>query len=804
MPAGLPYVGWVTRPDKNGQPPPCFGQCTLNIGARKVGAAMKRLPQLQYGDKAKEQFFQKWDPVSKRLVKVVFRDILLVLSSRSLTLTPSQATVGYTSNDLSRQTNTVIRDALGEIYATDIGLNENAGTYSKNYAGTVYGNETYTSTLSLYNGTQFSNSESYSVNANTTVPNLTLDVTTGIMSSANWTISSGQIRSGQYQFVNNSNTNSTTGGTVVSTQLYPSSGAPYTRGDVSPYYLDPSTLWNFYYGQLVLPDASFVTSPSATRYIPIAALTSLSANSVSDVFSFTWAITPNPWPLESSPVITFELFDASNTLVSVASFTTSLLSGSRIASQFDITNQNYTVRLSITDPLSAIIPIQSSGLTLATSFSFGVAPTVSQVSGTSATVGWTDPCNARLDVYESVNSALVDSAEFSIGSITTLAANTFPTTQTIAVPTINPSRYYFSRIRARDFGDTTDVATSGYSNAAAGRFTRAYTNVLNGGGATSNFSSFELSSSSANPYVYTLQSPDSVTALSPYFVNDGSWSSTNTERYMVIGEVGDSDVNTRYSYFVDGPTISYKSIDITNTSGAFSGSLTTLSLTFPGGNPTTLSGIAYDSVGNNVFVASRDLGKIYRIANIRTGSPTITTLLSSGLGADFIRAMTYDSATDTIYISVSSNVVRSRTGARTLSGQLLSNFAIAMDSVTGVVGIALSPDNNTLYAYGTSGIFSNTSPRLTTGQTALSGLSSSVVGATAGVISIDSDNNMHICSASNASLIRASLVGDGSVIESIQMATIGTIAGVCTFSGASNNTAIVATTTNRYSKSLAV
>jgi hypothetical protein len=72
MPAGLPYVGWGARPDKNGQPPACAGQCTLNIGGRKVGAAMKRLPQLQYGQKAKEQFFQKWDPVSKRIVNVHF------------------------------------------------------------------------------------------------------------------------------------------------------------------------------------------------------------------------------------------------------------------------------------------------------------------------------------------------------------------------------------------------------------------------------------------------------------------------------------------------------------------------------------------------------------------------------------------------------------------------------------------------------------------------------------------------------------------------------------------------------------
>ena len=70
MPVGLPYNNNNPRPVKNGQPPPCTGQCNLGIGTRKVGAAMKRLPQLYYGDKAKDQILQKWDPVSKRLVNI--------------------------------------------------------------------------------------------------------------------------------------------------------------------------------------------------------------------------------------------------------------------------------------------------------------------------------------------------------------------------------------------------------------------------------------------------------------------------------------------------------------------------------------------------------------------------------------------------------------------------------------------------------------------------------------------------------------------------------------------------------------
>ena len=70
MPVGLPYNNWNPRPVKNGQPPQCMGQCNLNVGARKVGAAMKRLPQLYYGDNVKEQILQKWDPVSKRVVNI--------------------------------------------------------------------------------------------------------------------------------------------------------------------------------------------------------------------------------------------------------------------------------------------------------------------------------------------------------------------------------------------------------------------------------------------------------------------------------------------------------------------------------------------------------------------------------------------------------------------------------------------------------------------------------------------------------------------------------------------------------------
>jgi hypothetical protein len=68
---GNPYVLWNSRPAKNGQPPPCNApQCISSFAGRKVGAAMRRLPQLQYTMKAKEQILQKWDPVSRTLVNI--------------------------------------------------------------------------------------------------------------------------------------------------------------------------------------------------------------------------------------------------------------------------------------------------------------------------------------------------------------------------------------------------------------------------------------------------------------------------------------------------------------------------------------------------------------------------------------------------------------------------------------------------------------------------------------------------------------------------------------------------------------
>ena len=63
---GVPYVGWSPRPAKNGQP----NTCTSCIPARKFGGLTKRIPLIWAGPKTKEQILEKWDPISKRLVKV--------------------------------------------------------------------------------------------------------------------------------------------------------------------------------------------------------------------------------------------------------------------------------------------------------------------------------------------------------------------------------------------------------------------------------------------------------------------------------------------------------------------------------------------------------------------------------------------------------------------------------------------------------------------------------------------------------------------------------------------------------------
>ena len=102
---GLPYVGWSPRPLKNGQPPACTGQCNLNIGARKVGNALKRLPNIQLGDKVKEEILQKWDPATRSMVTIhTYKPAILtsssfVINSTVITVSWSLYKANATTND---------------------------------------------------------------------------------------------------------------------------------------------------------------------------------------------------------------------------------------------------------------------------------------------------------------------------------------------------------------------------------------------------------------------------------------------------------------------------------------------------------------------------------------------------------------------------------------------------------------------------------------------------------------------------------------------------------------------------------
>jgi hypothetical protein len=69
MPVGLPYVLPGSRPSKNGQPSKCISQCAPNVGVRKVGGDVNKIPLYWAGKKTKDEILDKWDPVSRRVVR---------------------------------------------------------------------------------------------------------------------------------------------------------------------------------------------------------------------------------------------------------------------------------------------------------------------------------------------------------------------------------------------------------------------------------------------------------------------------------------------------------------------------------------------------------------------------------------------------------------------------------------------------------------------------------------------------------------------------------------------------------------
>ena len=69
MPVGLPYVLPGSRPLRNGQPSKCITQCAPNVGIRKVGGGAHKIPLVWAGPKVKDEILDKWDPVSRTLVR---------------------------------------------------------------------------------------------------------------------------------------------------------------------------------------------------------------------------------------------------------------------------------------------------------------------------------------------------------------------------------------------------------------------------------------------------------------------------------------------------------------------------------------------------------------------------------------------------------------------------------------------------------------------------------------------------------------------------------------------------------------
>jgi hypothetical protein len=116
-----------------------MGQCNLNIGARKVGAAMKRLPQLYYGDKVKEQILQKWDPVSKRMVNIHDNaPIITMLNEWNLnynifTALWSQSKGSSVELQIFTNSTNSIEGATPVLSAVFLAGTENTNTYVTNY-----------------------------------------------------------------------------------------------------------------------------------------------------------------------------------------------------------------------------------------------------------------------------------------------------------------------------------------------------------------------------------------------------------------------------------------------------------------------------------------------------------------------------------------------------------------------------------------------------------------------------------------------------------------------------------------------
>jgi hypothetical protein len=260
---------------------------------------------------------------------------------------------------------------------------------------------------------------------------------------------------------------------------------------------------------------------------------------------------------------------------------------------------------------------------------------------------------------------------------------------------------------------------------------------------------------------------------------------------MAIGE--EQSTGIRFVYIISSPTtIITRTIDMA-TGIISSSNITTLDMAAKVG-VTSLTGLAYDAPRGMLFVASRSTLAIYRITNFHT-SQNVATVASNVTEFSDIVGLVSDTTNNILYISRSGGNVYRLISASTASGIIfIGSFTLIMVVPNTNGGIALSTNKNILYVWGNAGIFYNNNPRGSPLSTvALNGLTSSVLGATSGLMSTTADGNIYLCGRAATgtglnTVFKVSPVGNGSVITSITSTSV--TGGVATYPDASNYVAV--------------
>jgi len=265
---------------------------------------------------------------------------------------------------------------------------------------------------------------------------------------------------------------------------------------------------------------------------------------------------------------------------------------------------------------------------------------------------------------------------------------------------------------------------------------------------------------------------------------------------MVIGKSEIPTPEKRYVYIINSPT-TITTREITLATGIVSSSnIHTLDMAAKVG-VTSLTGLAYDVTREMQYVASRDKRAIYRLMYFHS-IQTVATVASNVTEFSDIVGLVSDTTNDKLYISRDSGNVYRLDSASTASGITgIASFTLIMAVPNTNGGIALSPNKNILYVWGNAGIFYNSNPRSSVSSVALTGLTSSVLGGTSGLMSTTADGNIYLCgragTASNT-VFKVSPVGNGSVITSINSTSV--TGGVATYPEVSNYGAVFGGFTN--------